>query len=87
LLIQQEAAPHERALQKKLAEEVTCFVHSRADYEFAVKASEILFGNATTEILQSLTEEQLLQVMEGVPAIDIPRASLDERLRDRKFFG
>ncbi|MDB5209433.1 MAG: tyrosyl-tRNA synthetase, partial [Sediminibacterium sp.] len=78
LLTQQETAPHERALQKKLAEEVTCFVHSRADYEFAVKASEILFGNATTEILQSLTEEQLLQVMEGVPSIDISRTALDE---------
>ena len=77
LLAQQEAAPHERALQKKLAEEVTCFVHSRADYEFAIKASEILFGNATTEILQSLTEEQLLQVMEGVPSIDITKASLE----------
>lgn len=77
LLAQQEAAPHERALQKKLAEEVTCFVHSRADYEFAVKASEILFGNATTEILQSLSEEQLLQVMEGVPAIEVSKASLD----------
>ncbi len=77
LLIQQEAAPHERALQKKLAEEVTCFVHSRADYEFAVKASEILFGNATTEILQSLSEEQLLQVMEGVPAIEVSKASVE----------
>jgi tyrosyl-tRNA synthetase len=77
LLAQQEAAPHERALQKKLAEEVTCFVHSRADYEFAAKASEILFGNATTEILQSLSEEQLLQVMEGVPAIEVSKASLD----------
>jgi len=77
LLAQQAAAPHERALQKKLAEEITCFVHSRADYEFAVKASEILFGNATTEILQSLTEEQLLQVMEGVPSIEISRTALD----------
>ncbi|MEA3426756.1 MAG: tyrosine--tRNA ligase, partial [Bacteroidota bacterium] len=57
LLARQAAAPHERTLQKKLAEEITCFVHSRADYEFAVKASEILFGNATTEILQALTEE------------------------------
>lgn len=78
LLLQQEAAPHERALQKKLAEELTCFVHSRADYEFAVKASEILFGNATTEILQSLSEEQLLQVMEGVPSIEISRGTLSE---------
>jgi tyrosyl-tRNA synthetase len=78
LLHQQEAAPHERALQKKLAEELTCFVHSRADYDFAVKASEILFGNATTEILQSLNEEQLLQVMEGVPSIEISRGTLTE---------
>jgi len=77
LLQVQETAPHERALQKKLAEELTCFVHSREDYEFAVKASEILFGNATTEILQSLTEEQLLQVMEGVPGIEIKKEMLE----------
>jgi tyrosyl-tRNA synthetase len=77
LLIQQESAPHERALQKKLAEELTCFVHSKSDFEFAVKASEILFGNATTEILQSLSEEQLLQVMEGVPSIEIAKTAID----------
>jgi tyrosyl-tRNA synthetase len=77
LLIIQEIAPHERALQKKLAEELTCFVHSRDDFEFAVKASEILFGNATTEILQSLSEEQLLQVMEGVPSIEISKSTID----------
>ena len=77
LLLKQEAAPHERALQKKLAEELTCFVHSRADFEFAVKASDILFGNATTEILQSLSEEQLLQVMEGVPSIEIEKSTLE----------
>lgn len=77
LLIQHAAAPHERALQKKLAEEITCFVHSRADYEFALKASEILFGNATTEVLESLNEAQLLQVMEGVPSIEVSRASLE----------
>ena len=77
LLLKQEAAPHERALQKKLAEELTCFVHSKDDFEFAVKASEILFGNATTEILQSLSEEQLLQVMEGVPSIEIARSTID----------
>ena len=77
LLLKQEAAPHERAIQKKLAEELTCFVHSKDDFEFAVKASEILFGNATTDILQSLSEEQLLQVMEGVPSIEIARSTID----------
>jgi tyrosyl-tRNA synthetase len=69
-------APHERLLQKKLAEEITCFVHSRADYDFAVKASDILFGNAATEVLTSLNESQLLQVMEGVPTVEINRSML-----------
>ncbi len=73
-----DEAPHQRSLQKKLAEELTCFVHSRADYDFAVKASDILFGNATTETLQSLSEEQLLQVMDGVPTVEITKAQLEE---------
>jgi tyrosyl-tRNA synthetase len=79
-------------LQKQLAKEVTCFVHSRHDYEFAVNASEILFGNATTETLKSLNEKQLLQVMEGVPAFEYPKASLSNGvdvitfLADTKIF-
>ncbi|MBY0480838.1 MAG: tyrosine--tRNA ligase [Chitinophagaceae bacterium] len=77
LISKHEAAPHERALQKKLAEELTCFVHSRADFEFALKASDILFGNATTAILQSLSETQLLQVMEGVPTIEVAKSSIE----------
>lgn len=77
LISKHEAAPHERALQKKLAEELTCFVHSRADFEFALKASDILFGNATTAILQSLSETQLLQVMEGVPTIEVEKSSIE----------
>lgn len=76
LIAAHQTAPHERALQKKLAEEITCFVHSRDDYEFAVKASEILFGNAATEVLASLNEKQLLQVMDGVPTASIERSTL-----------
>jgi len=78
LLSQHETAPHERILQKKLAEELTCFVHSLAEYEFAVKASEILFSNFTADLLQSLTEEQLLQVMEGVPSVEISKQELNK---------
>jgi tyrosyl-tRNA synthetase len=77
LLAKHEAAPHERALQKTLAEELTRFVHSEADLDFAVKASSILFGNDTTDILQTLSEEQLLQVMEGVPTIEVAKASIE----------
>ena len=76
-MVEHEAAPHQRALQKKLARELTVFVHSEHDYDFAVKASEILFGNATTEALQSLNEEQLLQVMEGVPTVEVSKSQLE----------
>jgi tyrosyl-tRNA synthetase len=76
LLTEHEAAPHLRLLQKKLAEYLTTWVHSSADYDFAVKASEILFGNATTEVLQSLNENELLQVMEGVPTAKVSKAAL-----------
>jgi len=76
LLEQHTGNEHLRLLQKRLAEEVTCFVHSRADYEFAVKASEILFNNDTAEILQQLNEAQLLQVLEGVPAVAFPKTDL-----------
>ncbi len=69
---------HQRLLQKKLAEEVTCMVHSRADYEFAVKASEILFNNNTAGILAQLNEEQLLQVLDGVPTVQVARTVLDQ---------
>ncbi|MBH2003274.1 MAG: tyrosine--tRNA ligase [Sphingobacteriia bacterium] len=77
LIAAHAAAPHARALQKKLAEEITCFVHSREDYEFAVKASEILFGNAATEVLASLNEKQLLQVMDGVPTAEVAYSALE----------
>jgi tyrosyl-tRNA synthetase len=78
LITDHARAPHARALQKKLAEEITCFVHSKEDYVFAVKASDILFGNASTELLTSLNEKQLLQVMEGVPTAEIERNKIEE---------
>ncbi len=65
-----------RLLQKKLAEELTVFVHSRKDYEFAERASTILFNNDTAEVLRELNEIQLLQVMEGVPAINLKKEDI-----------
>ncbi len=66
-------APHERFLQKKLAEEVTCMVHSREDYEGAVEASQILFGKGTTDSLKKMNESTFLSVFEGVPVFDVTR--------------
>lgn len=62
--------PQERLLQKRLAEEITVMVHSRADYESALEASQILFGKGTTESLRRMNEETFLEVFEGVPVFD-----------------
>ncbi|MGI6219268.1 MAG: tyrosine--tRNA ligase [Bacteroidaceae bacterium] len=76
LIAEHRAAPHLRLLQKKLAEEVTVMVHSREDYEAAVEASEILFGQGTGEALRKLDEDTLLAVFEGVPHYEISRDQL-----------
>jgi tyrosyl-tRNA synthetase len=70
---QQDEAPHLRPLQKALAEEITARVHSQDDLEHAVKSSEILFGKATRESLQELSNEQIADVFEGVPLYRIAR--------------
>ena len=77
LVKEQEAAPHLRPLQKRLAKEVTCMVHDETEYEKAVEASQILFGKATTESLAKLDKETFLAVFEGVPTFEIDRAKLD----------
>ncbi|MBR5532018.1 MAG: tyrosine--tRNA ligase [Bacteroidales bacterium] len=81
LVAEQNAAPHLRPLQKKLAEEVTVMVHSREAYEAAVEASQILFGGATSEALKKIDEDTLLSVFEGVPQFEISKEELKEGVK------
>ena len=76
LIAEHTQAPHLRLLQKRLAKEVTIMVHSEADYNAAVDASNILFGNATSEALHKLDEDTLLAVFEGVPRYEVSRDEL-----------
>jgi tyrosyl-tRNA synthetase len=69
-------APHLRILQKALAEDVTVRVHSREDYDAAMAASEILFGQGTEDSLRQLSEGDLLAVFEGVPQFQISAEEL-----------
>ena len=78
LIAEHRQAPEQRLLQKRLAQEVTVFIHGEEACRQAVDASGILFGQATTEQLQGLDETQLLQVMEGVPRSSIPASRLQE---------
>ena len=77
LVAQQVADPSQRPLQKRLAKEVTTMVHSAADYEAAVEASQILFSNKAGEILRRIDEDTLLAVMEGVPTFEVSRADIE----------
>jgi tyrosyl-tRNA synthetase len=74
-------APHLRLLQKRLAEEVTVMVHSREDYDLAVEASQILFGQGTAELLNKLDEETFLSVFEGVPQFKLSANELEEGVK------
>ncbi len=76
LIAEHQEAPHERKLQKRLAEEVTIWVHGQAEYEKAVKASEILFGRSTAEDLVSLDEDLFLQIFDGVPQAEIAKSEV-----------
>lgn len=72
-----QQAPHQRQLQRRLAEELTTMVHSAQDLESAEKASEILFGNSTAESLKALSRELFLEIFEGVPQAQISRKELE----------
>ena len=76
LIEEHNTNPGERKLQKKLAEEVTVWVHGQAEYEKALKASQILFGQSTAEDLISLDEELFLQVFDGVPQKEISKSEV-----------
>lgn len=78
LEVEHNAAPHLRILQKALAKDVTTRVHSAVDYDFAVEASELLFGRGTSESLEKLSEQDLQAVFEGVPQVIIPLGDIEK---------
>src|SRR3970040_1913648 len=77
LTIKHREAPHLRLLQKRLAEEITVMVHSKEDLENAIKASNILFGNSTSDDLKQLDEATFLDVFDGVPQAEISRSEIE----------
>jgi tyrosyl-tRNA synthetase len=76
IIARHKEAPHLRLLQKKLSEEITVMVHSREEYNMAVEASLILFGQGTADQLRKLNEKTFLTVFEGVPQFEIPISDL-----------
>lgn len=80
LIEEHRAAPHLRVLQKRLAEEITTFVHSKDELAKAIKASNILFGNSNADDLKSLDEKTFLEIFDGVPQAEISKSDLKDGL-------
>lgn len=78
LIAQHRQEPHLRILQNKLAKEVTCLVHSEADYQTSVEASQILFGKGTKEMLEKMNESLFLSVFDGVPTFKIGKSEFSD---------
>ncbi len=76
LIAEHAEAPHLRKLQKTLAKEITCLIHGEEAYNSALEASQILFGNATSESLRKIDERTFLSVFEGVPQFEISASDL-----------
>jgi len=81
LIAEHQQAPHLRVLQKRLAQEITYMVHSKEDYDAAVEAASILFGNATADALKNLDEETFLAVFEGVPTFEVSLEELNNGIK------
>lgn len=71
-------APEMRLLQKRLAKELTVMVHSEQDYLNSVEASQLLFGQGTADKLKELPEKLLLEIMDGVPQMEVSRATFEQ---------
>jgi tyrosyl-tRNA synthetase len=80
LISEHKETPHLRILQKKIGQEITIMTHGNDAYENAIKASNILFGNSTSNDLKTLGEQTFLDVFEGVPQAEIGRSAIKNGL-------
>jgi tyrosyl-tRNA synthetase len=87
LIARHQEAPHQRELQKKLAEDITIRVHGEDEYKAAVEASNILFGKATTEALKKLNEATFLAVFDGVPTFEVSKEKVEHGVGSIDFLA
>jgi len=77
LVEEHKQAMHLRVLQRRLAEEITILVHGQAELDKAIKASNILFGNSTSDDLKELDETTFLEIFDGVPQAEVSKSDVE----------
>ncbi|PWG79819.1 tyrosine--tRNA ligase [Pararcticibacter amylolyticus] len=73
-----EEAPHQRALQRALAEEITARTHSEEALQKAISTSEFLFSTGSVDFLEQLTDDEILEVFEGVQRFAVSKDELQQ---------
>lgn len=73
LIVLHNSEPHLRHLQKRLAKEVTIFVHSEEAYNKAIEASEALFGKGNSDSLAQIDDKTFQSIIEGLPAFALDK--------------
>ncbi|WP_018616314.1 tyrosine--tRNA ligase [Segetibacter koreensis] len=76
ILVQHKGNEYQRKLQKKLAEEITAFVHGRDALAKAIQATDLLFSKETLQIIATLSHDELDATLTGVPAVEISREKI-----------
>jgi tyrosyl-tRNA synthetase len=87
LIASHKEAPHERQLQKALAESVMLLVHDQEALDTALIASTILFGKADINALNKLSARDIQEVFDGVPSFTLSKSDLDQDLSLVEFFA
>ncbi|WGH26992.1 MAG: tyrosine--tRNA ligase [Candidatus Bostrichicola ureolyticus] len=75
LIIKHRQSPNKRLLQKKIASEITKWIHGNKAYEKAVNTSEILFSKNIDE-LKKINKD--LSIFNGVPNLEINKEFLEK---------
>ena len=85
LISDHRTKPHQRLLQKFIANEITQMVHSKEDLENVIKASEIFFGKSNYKDLNEISEDVFLEIFEDVPSVKISKSDYDSIPNFEKF--
>ena len=85
LISDHRTKPHQRLLQKFIANELTQMVHSKEDLENVIKASEIFFGKSNYKDLNEISEDVFLEIFEDVPSVKISKSDFDSTPNFEKF--
>ncbi len=75
----QNAAPHERHLQKALAKDVTIRVHSEADYLQAIETTEFLFKSKAEDVAK-LDGSAFEKMLGGIDTFEVNKSELMSNL-------